>query len=154
MEDEKLVMFSFQNMYLQGIHAGIQSGHCWMYMACRYYGHQISESAHAKKCMFWEWANHHHTVSIKNGGDQAALIGIIKLLQHLDNSYPWLQWYEGEGALNGALTNVSIVVPEHVYGYVSTRQSKSRSPLEKPTQKLDDFDKQLYTLLTSCKNMI
>lgn len=153
MENEKLVMFSFQNQYLQGIQAGIQSGHCWLEMAVKYKTfitvHRTSESS-----IFWEWAENHHTVSIKNGGDQTALEDIINLFQRADNPYPWQQWHEGEKALNGALTNVSIIVPEHVYGYVSKRSNPRLSQGEKPPQKLDGFDKQLYTLLTSCKNMI
>ena len=75
MENEKLVMFSFQNQYLQGIQAGIQSGHCWLEMSCQYrHEPSVASCEYLNKYeMFWEWAEKHNTVSVKNGGDQTAL---------------------------------------------------------------------------------
>jgi len=118
MNDEKLIMFSFQHFQFAGIHAGIQSGHCWMDMATtfRQKYQQSSKGRNAKVDMFWKWASSDKVVNIRNGGDQTGLIDIVKLLQRDDNPFPWEQWRE-DNSCNEVMTAVSIVVPEHVFAF-------------------------------------
>jgi len=154
MANEKLVMFSFQNMYLIGIHAGIQSGHCWMDMAVKFFP-PYDKTGDGE--IFWDWSRNHRTSSIKCGGDQDQLVEIEELFNFISNPYPWCSWNESHGSLNGALTNVSIILPEHIYGHLSKRGKKQREPLdiqpEFNSPEMDSFERKLFTLLTRCKNM-
>ncbi len=122
MEKEKLIMFSWQNFYLTGIQAGIQSGHCWMDMASFYrrtenQPENITCPREAKAAeVFWDWADNHKVVNVRNGGEQEALRDIWALFSKDANPYPHCYFREDEG-LNMALTNVSIVLPEKVFAH-------------------------------------
>jgi hypothetical protein len=64
-----------------------------------------------------EWATDHKTTILLNGGMQSDLRDIISHFQKQDNPYPWEYFRESHDALNAALTNVSIVLPEKIYMY-------------------------------------
>jgi hypothetical protein len=148
LEKEGLVMFSFQHFQFAGIHAGIQSGHCWVEMAAHYKGSPYN----GKYKMFWEWAQSHKTVNIRNGGDQTGLIDIIKILKRPDNPYPWMQWQEDKSC-NHCLTNVSIIVPEHVYSFeMQSGCTNIGVDYTKTIKVLTDFDVELYNLIKSTRH--
>lgn len=105
--EEELKAYFFQNMYLQGIHAGIQSAHTLATMFTTY----TSESRE-KYEMLHEWANSYETIVVLNGGNSGNLHWIADLLSCSDNYMPWACFCESEDALNGALTNIGIIVPE------------------------------------------
>ena len=153
MKDE-LVMFSFQHFQFAGIHAGIQSGHCWTDMAVKYRG--TAFRGDTRSIMYWDWAEKHKTVNIRNGGDQDGLIDIIRLFQRVDNPYPWQQWRE-DSSCNECLTNVSIVVPSKVYGWKPIKPisiSRGWETITKCDNELDSFDRELYNLISRTRHAI
>jgi hypothetical protein len=68
-----------------------------------------------KAIMAFEWAEEYKTTILLNGGMDKNLIDLVGFLDHKDNNYPWEFFRESEEALNCALTNVSIVLPEKIY---------------------------------------
>lgn len=157
-ENEKLIMFSWGNFYLSSIQQGIQAGHCWMDMAVKYQWHKCSEHLCGEQVTetFWRWSVRDKVVNVRNGGEQEALRDLLTLFSREDNPYPWCEFREDEG-LNHALTNVSIVVPEHVFAwepinavYASIGYETSMS-CENP---LTEFDKELYNLIQRTRHAI
>jgi hypothetical protein len=63
------------------------------------------------------WADECKTTILLNGGMQSDLRDIICHFEKPDNPYPWEYFRESHDALNAALTNVSIVLPEKIYMY-------------------------------------
>ncbi len=109
-QEQELRVYFFQNMYLQGIHAGIQSQHTTAEMFVKYlpFQHQGSD-------ILYNWANNYKTTIVLNGGMQGDLEEAIKVFDTKDNPYPWAFFKESEYALGGALTNVGIILPEKIY---------------------------------------
>lgn len=99
--------YFFQNFYLQGIHAGIQSQHTTAEMFVKY-----ANQPNYNKVLF-DWAANHKTTIVLNGGMQSDLLKIEYLLEY--SQFPWASFREEQDALNGALTNVGVIVPEYVY---------------------------------------
>jgi hypothetical protein len=67
--------------------------------------------------MAFEWAEEYKTTILLNGGMDKNLSDLVGFLDHKDNIYPWEFFRESAEALNNALTNVSIVLPENIYMY-------------------------------------
>lgn len=99
--------YFFQNFYLQGIHAGIQSQHTTAEMFVKY---SIGSTQHI---MLYDWAINYKTTIVLNGGMQSDLLVIEKLLDNC--KFPWASFREETDALNGALTNVGVILPEYIY---------------------------------------
>ena len=99
--------YFFQNFYLQGIHAGIQSQHTTAEMFVKYQ-HDCIE-----KEMLFDWATNHKTTIVLNGGMQKDLFDIITILNK--NIYPFAWFKEEQDALNMALTNVGVILPSFIY---------------------------------------
>ena len=118
----ELRAYFFQNFYLQGIHAGIQSQHTTAEMFLKY---QPVDSGYIPEGfednsdieMLYEWATNHKTTIVVNGGAQASLQDIVTLFESSENKYPWASFHEAQWSLNGALTNVGIILPEKVFKY-------------------------------------
>ncbi len=102
------------NTYLPGIHAGIQSAHSQHELAVKYL---LTADCHAAQAeMYKEWLLNHKTMIVLNGGWQSSLQEWVKLLESQDHPYAWTTFHEELDSLNGALTNVAIVLPYHIYG--------------------------------------
>jgi hypothetical protein len=99
--------YFFQNFYLQGVHAGIQSQHTTAEMFVKY----LADSKN--KDMLYEWAMQHKTTIVLNGGMQSDLEGIEYTLTYC--RWPWASFREDQRALNGTLTNVGVILPEYIY---------------------------------------
>lgn len=99
--------YFFQNFYLQGIHAGIQSQHTTAEMFVKY-----SQPSTQQEQLF-DWAINHKTTIVLNGGMQQDLEDVIKVLSWLD--FPFAYFKESKECLNGALTNVGVILPEYIY---------------------------------------
>lgn len=112
--------YFFQNMYLHGIHAGVQSQHTTAEMFIKYLPYDVDEET----SILYDWANFHKTTIVLNGGMSGALQEIVEVFDSEENNYPWATFSETEYALNGALTNVGIILPEKVYAYDKFVQSK------------------------------
>lgn len=112
--------YFFQNTYVSGIHAGIQSQHCTTEMFIKY-THSIMHRAelqeHNQGCeqMLYDWAYNHKTTIVLNGGFAKALYELSVFLDDDENKYPWAYFKESEDALDGCITNVGIILPEKIF---------------------------------------
>lgn len=112
MEKQELRAYFFQNFYLQGIHAGIQSQHTTAEMFIKYPTSLFNQKISS---YLWDWAKNHKTTIVLSGGMQCHLEEILTLLESKYNPYPWASFCEAEFSLNGALTNVGIILPERIF---------------------------------------
>jgi len=115
--------YHFCNFYLSGIHAGIQSAHAQHELAVKYlkdgYDPEAeihSEWTHAANAQkYVNWAENHKTMILLNAGMQGDLLKIESMLEADKNRFPYASFREDEYALNGALTNICIVLPYQMY---------------------------------------
>lgn len=108
--------YHINNFYLAGIHAGIQSAHAQHEMAIKYLDDYSGASSQAK-ADYLSWAKLHKTIIVLNGGMQSDLQSFKELLENSDNPYAWSAFHESEESLNGALTNLGLVLPESMYAF-------------------------------------
>lgn len=123
------------NFYLAGLQAGLQSAHTQHELAIKYlastpyrnltadeslreYGARLDRHTDAK-ADYINWANNHKTLILLNGGMASDLIKFKEFLECNSPSYAWASFCEEEAALNGAMTNLGIVLPESMYKYTS-----------------------------------
>lgn len=109
-----LRLYSIGNMYLSGIHAGIQCAHTVGVMADKYLDSNCRFKINPEED-YRQWASQDQTIMCMNGGYAEALEGWVDFLEDGDNKFAWGYFHESREALNGALTNVSIIVPERIY---------------------------------------
>lgn len=110
--------YHINNFYLNGIHAGIQSAHAQHELAVKYLGDTVQKNPYFTPAResYLEWATKHKTIIVLNGGMQCDLERWVELLSRNPvNAYAWAPFHEAQEALNGALTNVALVLPEHIY---------------------------------------
>lgn len=103
-------LYCLQNMYLQGIQAGIQSLHTLGEMIKTYTNTDCNQES-----IMVDWAESYKTVVILNGGDSNSLLEIkedVKLYANLLH-LPWASFKE-EG-IGGCITNIGIILPEYIY---------------------------------------
>ena len=160
---EELRAYFFQNMYLQGIHAGIQSQHTTVEMFRKYTKLRESRSriAELDYDMLVDWADNYKTTIVLNGGYAVNLERIKTLFQSQDNPYPWASFNESAEALSGCITNVGIVVPEKVFGLrqrlSATAEANAKGltyfPMEQCYEGMSEFDKLLAEELGKCRLM-
>lgn len=113
--------YHINNFYLSGIHAGIQSAHAQHELAMKYLtpnGPIVKSPFHQPAIDgYVEWATNHKTIIVLNGGMQADLEKWVELLSSTSHAHAWATFHEAPEALNGALTNIALVLPERIYGY-------------------------------------
>lgn len=105
--NEKQVMICLVNMYMAGIHAGIQSLHAVGEMMI----------LHPDNSRFKAWLGRDKTVKILNGGTQSNIRwlrdAIISASGYYGMEIPTSVFHEGEDELNGALTCCAMVLPTY-----------------------------------------
>lgn len=108
--------YHLANMYLPGIHAGIQSAHAQHELA-RKYAFPVLDGGNPSHelSVYREWAEQHKVIVCLNGGMSFNLESMVDLMGLEGNRLPWVEWRESEEALNNAITNVAIVLPERIY---------------------------------------
>lgn len=106
--------YHLANFYLPGIHAGIQSAHVQHELAIKYLQDDDADESQAE--MYKEWAFNYKTIIVLNGGWQASLQEWVQFLSSNEHPFAWAHFHEEQDALNGALTNVGVVLPQHIYG--------------------------------------
>jgi hypothetical protein len=109
--------YHFNNMYMHGIHAGIQSKHSGDEVTLKYLATKSEGQGVYARDSYLDWMANHKTVVVLNGGMHGDLVKIEAFLSSEDNPYAWAPFRESEYALNNALTNIAIVLPEHIYAY-------------------------------------
>lgn len=111
--------YHLNNFYLGGIHAGIQSAHAQHELMLKYVDPQapiVKSPFHQPQADgYLEWARDHKTIVVLNAGMQEQLKEWTSFLCSQSHSYAWAPFYEEEAALNGALTNVALVLPARIY---------------------------------------
>ena len=117
---EELRLYSFQNFYLEGIHAGIQTAHSIAEMSLQTY-----EQKHKQ---YRDWALDHKTIVILNGGREKDLYDFMDFLESDDNTFIWDYFREGKDDLNEALTNVSIIIPDRIFNYKKNMPTRFTRP--------------------------
>ena len=116
--EQKLRAYFFNNMYLQGAHSGIQSQHCTAELFVKYqWLDSECQTDESDTEILYDWAQNHKTTIVLNGGMSGDLQALVELFESEYNPYPWSFFKEAEYALNGALTNVGIILPEKIYNY-------------------------------------
>lgn len=141
--------YFFNNMYLQGIHAGVQSQHCTAELFVKYSPPNticFDEEEALTENILHEWASKDKTTIVLNGGMQGQLEELIELFSNKDNVYPWAKFTESDFALNGALTNVGIILPESIYNYDKIVDSNKTDP-DVQVPKLTDYELQIVQAL-------
>ena len=132
------------NMYLSSIQQGIQSLHCISEMYIKYIpGHPEAE----KRDDLYKWGHECKTVVILNAGEMSVLEEVEKLISSNDNPYAWATWRESLESLNGALTNVGVILPERMYK--AAREKKKFWRNWENRQKLTPWEIELADLINS-----
>lgn len=106
------------NFYLAGVHAGIQTAHTQHEMALKYLTNDSPEQGTFEdfaESGYLKWANDHKTLILLNGGMAEDLLEFEAFLNREHHPYAWASFREEVAALNGAITNVGIVLPEKMY---------------------------------------
>ena len=101
--------YHLNNMYLSSIQQGIQSAHAQMELFVKY----VDNSP--QKEMLYDWGKNHKTMIVLNGGYLADMQEALEFFMHPENPYAFAEFYEGEDALGGIMTNIAIVLPEKIY---------------------------------------
>ena len=102
--------YFFGNMYLSSIQQGIQAAHVVSEMFTQYPDREEKDSS-----FLWEWAIHHKTMILLNGGYMETMEELMNFFKTIKNPYPWSPFYEGHDSLGGILTSIGIVLPEKIY---------------------------------------
>lgn len=116
------------NFYLSSIQHGIQSAHVVGKM-----GKDPND-----KFAYDQWATNDFVMNVRNGGDHEALQDMKKFFKDSASNYTWSSFYESDGALNGALTCVGIVLPDYVF-----------APQYEPNYQDTGFEAEVFRLIKS-----
>lgn len=95
--------YCINNMYLSGIHAGIQSAHSIAELFVKY----------PNDLMLKQWAQEDKTIVVLNGGYAKNLQIIAEILT--ETNFAWSSFHESEEALGGVLTNVCVILDQSIY---------------------------------------
>jgi len=152
--NQELRAYFFNNMYLSGIHAGIQAQHCTAAMFVNYPNDRISLGEFGDRAVntLYSWANHHKTTIILNGGYASNLYRILNIVAIDSNPYPWGVFCESEEALNSCITSVGIILPEKVFNYKKNLEQHylEGGVIENYPVKLTEFELLLVEELSQC----
>ena len=142
--------YTFGNYYMSSIQQGIQAAHSTAELFVKYQD---------KVQDLYDWAENHKTMVCLNGGNLQGLKDIETLLQSEDNNLPWASFYEDEESLGSILTNIAIIIPEHIYDTsAKIRSGEYNVSITKIWDKENNFilelrifDIKLIELLNSCQ---
>ncbi len=109
-------LYCFGNMYLSSIQQGIQSLHATVEMFLKYDDVDVEIE---QQLMLMDWATNHKTVQLMNGGYGKHIRELHSWFEQQTNDglckFPFADFHEEADALDGAITCVSIVLPERIY---------------------------------------
>ena len=137
--------YAWGNMYLSSIQQGIQSLHCISELYLKVRAHREEEPQHVVD--LYTWGADYKTVVILNAGEMSALENVEDLMSRADNPYAWASWRESPESLNGALTNVGVILPERMY--MAARDKKKYWRNWDNRQKLTPWEIELADLINS-----
>jgi hypothetical protein len=93
---------------MSSIQHGIQPAHCIVEIIAKY------SSEQAKSDMTYDWARHHKTMIVLNGGESTQLLNIREFMDSSNNPYPW-DFFEEDSSMDSMITCVGIILPERIY---------------------------------------
>lgn len=113
-------LYSITNMYMNGIHSGIQTQHSTVEAFVKYPNNTPQHS------VLLDWATYHKTTVVLNGGMHDQLMELLALLEKWENEeeyevLPFAPFFEP--GVNNALTSISIVMPQDAIEYMSELRS-------------------------------
>jgi len=120
-------LYTFINMYLSPIQAGIQSAHILgelhnkadfntiVTRSDESYGNECNVVYTKRSLMTKDYSQNHKTIVVCSGGNAANIREYIKFFDSPENLYPWIHFNEDQDSLDGALTGVGIILPEEIY---------------------------------------
>jgi len=147
-QKQELRAYFFNNMYLPSLHAGIQSQHTTAEMFVKYqWLDSECQTDESDTEILYDWAQNHKTTIVLNGGMSGDLQALVELFESTQNPYPWGFFKETEYALNGALTNVGIILPERIYTYARLSEEEQAEVV------LSDWELQFVEVLSSKRLM-
>jgi len=160
---------------MSSIQQGIQAAHAQTRMALKYPQMDLREICIANgrnpepyeiklkntTDMYFDWAQNHETMICLSGGMDINLQEIKQLMAQPENTYPWAYFNEAQEAMAGMLTNVAIVLPEHIYEAAANIRARKWNIINNSVyegepypgnHKLDitDYDIRVIKLLNSC----
>lgn len=108
-----MILYSYTNMYLEGIHAGIQTAHMINEMWLKYNG-STNPFYPTRTEKLLDWAKNGKTIFIYTGGYSSSLEERFAAFSKFSHRYdlPYAYFKESKDALNGALTCVGIIADE------------------------------------------
>lgn len=163
---EELRLYSFGNMYLGGIQAGIQCQHTTAELFLKYPRPDewdFPECTPIQVKLLREWGQDHKTTVLLNGGIAEGLEELKAFLS--GNSYtkgenrlPWAYFNESQEALGGCITNIVIIVPERVYNADTFAPETTYMQYvifcdKYNIEKLSEFEFELNKRIKSCRLM-
>lgn len=110
--------YFFGHYYLSGMQQGIQGQHAngEVFKDFPQLEKKVKRKIPKTKADYLHQWNHFHKTSIfKNGGNCATLKELMKFFGTDSNPFPWAPFFEDEASLNGALTCVTIVLPDYIF---------------------------------------
>lgn len=119
-------LYSVTNMYMSGIHAGIQTQHSTGELFAKYREDSV------QKHTIFEWVDDHKTTIVLNGGMHQDLVALFELLEDWENHdkdevIPFAPFYEP--GVNNALTSISIVMREDAIEFMDRiRKTRPETP--------------------------
>lgn len=140
-------LYSFVNYYLSPLQAGLQTAHLIGEMSVASYDTFVRGSYNV-------WARDHKTIIILNGGNCDSLAILFDRLVELNNNMvplPIAKFCEDVQSLNGALTAVGVIVPEHIYTHAAAEYfSPDMGPHELTQYNILPVEHELAVLIRSC----
>lgn len=163
-------LYTFGNYYMSSIQQGIQASHVVSELFVKYRDTGINHDYdylpaingieyQIKVDNLYDWAENHKTMVCLNGGNLLGLEDILTLLKDVQNNLPWAVFYEDEMSLGGILTNVGIIIPEHIYDSAYKVRNSNHvisnnnlyGSMGEFVCSLNDFEIKLINLLNSCQ---
>lgn len=121
--------YFFNNMYLTGIHNGIQAGHALdqLWSTLTEHKGKLTKAAEKKFAMLREFSAKHNTWIILKHGDHEALMDFYKFMAR-QTVLPFTMFQEP--GLNQCATSVVVIVPERLYDDVANTVARAAQKVE------------------------
>lgn len=88
--------YHFNNMYMHGIHAGIQSKHSGDEVTLKYLATKSESQGVYARESYLDWMANHKTVVVLNAGMHGDLVKIEAFLSSEENPYAWAPFRESD----------------------------------------------------------
>lgn len=134
-------LYSITNMYMAGIHAGIQTQHSTVRLFVKY--DKDGGDTFPQEALLFDWAINHETTVVLNGGMHDSLKELLELFEkwekkEVNDVLPFAPFFEP--GVNNALTSISVIMPQNAIDFMSRIRSTKPETPEYETLKLEMND--------------